>query len=312
MNNYAIRKMQPEDRWEVAELICISTNFWYQVHGFPMVFAAGPQSTVFHFDTYHALEGSSGIVAVDTETRRIIGSCFQHDRPTHVSLGIMNVHPNHARRGVAGALLREIVELAGVKGKPVRLVSSAMNLDSYSLYNRAGFVTFAVYQDMTVRVPVDGFRESHEATARVRPATLSDLDAIVDLEREVSYIERPGDFRHFIENADGNWHVSVCEGLRDPFRLDGVLVSCLHPACNMIGPGAMRDSASAIALLQAELNVNAGRAPVFLLPVTECTLVRQAYAWGARNCELHFAQIRDGQHVRVNGIAMPTFMPESN
>jgi len=311
MKSFTLRAMQPEDRWEVAELICISTNYWYQVHGFPLIFAAGPQSTVFHFDTYHALEGSSGIVAVDGETRHIIGSCFQHVRPTHVSLGIMNVHPNHARRGVAGALLRAIVEKAEVAGKPVRLVSSAMNLDSYSLYNRAGFVTFGVYQDMTLRVPADGFREAHAASSRVRAATLADLDEIVDLEREVASIERPGDYRHFIENGDGHWHVSVCEGVQDK-GLDGVLVSCLHPACNMIGPGAMRDSDSAIALLQAELNVNAGRSPIFLAPVTECALVRQAYAWGARNCELHFAQSRGGFHTRISGISMPTFMPESN
>ena len=312
MKTFTIRKMQPEDRWDVAELICMSTNYWYQIHGLPMIFAAGPQSTVFHFDTYHALEGSSGIVAVDAETKHIIGSCFQHERPTHVSLGIMNVHPNHARRGIAGALLREIVEKAGLKGKSVRLISSAMNLDSYSLYNRAGFVTFGVYQDMTLRVPADGFREAHVASSRVRPATLADIEAIVDIERDVAGIERPGDYRHFIQNGDGNWHISVCEGAKDHGRLDGVLASCLHPACNMIGPGAMRSSEAAIALLQAELNVNAGRSPVFLAPVTEVALVKQAYAWGARNCELHFAQVRDGMHPRVNGITMPTFMPESN
>jgi len=312
MKGFSVRAMCPEDRWEVAELICMSTNYWYQAHGFPMIFAAGPQSTVFHFDTYHALEGSSGIVAVDAESRHIIGSCFQHIRPTHVSLGIMNVHPNHARRGVAGALLREIVEKAENSGKPVRLVSSAMNLDSYSLYNRAGFVTTGVYQDMTLRVPVDGFREAHATSSRVRQAVMADLDAIVDLEREVTCIERPGDYRHFLQNADGNWHVSVCEGVKDTSKLDGVLVSCLHPACNMIGPGALRDSDTAIALLQAELNVNAGRAPVFLVPVAENGLVKQAYAWGARNCELHFVQIRGGNHTRVSGIAMPTFMPESN
>ena len=312
MKGFDIRLMRPEDRWEVAELICMSTNYWYQVHGFPMIFSAGPQSTVFHFDTYHALEGSSGIVAVDAESGRIIGSCFQHVRPTHVSLGIMNVHPNHARRGVAGALLREIVEKAEDAGKPVRLVSSAMNLDSYSLYNRAGFVTYAVYQDMTVRVPADGFRQPFAASSRVRQAALSDLCAITDLESDVASIERPGDYRHFIENSDGNWHVSVCEDAQVPGRLEGVLVSCLHPACNMIGPGAMRSGEAALALLQAELNVNAGRMPVFLVPVTAGALVRQAYAWGARNCELHFAQILDGFNTRVNGIAMPTFMPESN
>jgi hypothetical protein len=126
MKGFTIRVMQPADRWEVAELICMSTNYWYQVHGFPMIFSAGPQSTVFHFDTYHALEGSSGIVAVDDESGRLIGSCFKHVRPTHVSLGIMNVHPNHARRGVAGRCCGRSWSLRRTRGKPVRLVSSAM------------------------------------------------------------------------------------------------------------------------------------------------------------------------------------------
>jgi hypothetical protein len=146
----------------------------------------------------------------------------------------------------------------------------------------------------------------------VRPATPADLGAIIELEREVAGIERPGDHRHFIRNSDNAWHVSVCESAQGGGALDGVLVSCLHPACNMIGPGAIRTAEAAVALLQAELNVNAGRAPVVLLPVTEAALVRQAYAWGARNCELHFAQVRDGLHARVSGIAIPTFMPESN
>jgi GNAT superfamily N-acetyltransferase len=312
MNLFSIRSMRPQDRWEVAELICLSTNYWYQAHGFPVIFAAGPQSTVFHFDTYSALEGSSGVVAVDAETGHIIGSCFQHVRPTHVSLGIMNVHPNHTRRGIAGALLRVIVEAAELAGKPVRLVSSAMNLDSYSLYNRAGFMTFGVYQDMTVRVPLEGFRETLAASERVRPAVLEDLDAIVGLERDVAGIERPGDYRHFLQNHDGNWHVSVCEGAPEREGLDGVLASCLHPACNMIGPGAMRSSEAAVALLQAELNVNAGRSPVFLVPVTESGMIKQAYGWGARNCEIHFAQARGRMRARLNGIALPTFMPESN
>ena len=60
----------------------------------------------------------------------------------------MNVHPNHFGRSVAGRLLRHIIEVADAKQQPLRLVSSAMNLDSFSLYTRAGFVPQAAYQDM--------------------------------------------------------------------------------------------------------------------------------------------------------------------
>ncbi|MBT5829823.1 MAG: N-acetyltransferase, partial [Candidatus Latescibacteria bacterium] len=58
-----------------------------------------------------------------------------------------------------------------------------------------------------------------------------------------------------------------------------------------------------------ELNANRGRSPVFLVPV-DSPVVRALYAWGARNCEVHFAQIR-GSFQAFNGVVMPTFMPET-
>jgi hypothetical protein len=34
------------------------------------------------------------------------------------------------------------------------------------------------------------------------------------------------------------------------------------------------------------------------------------YYWGARNCEIHFAQVR-GEYWSPSGVVMPTFMPET-
>ncbi|OGV78952.1 MAG: hypothetical protein A3K19_23960 [Lentisphaerae bacterium RIFOXYB12_FULL_65_16] len=308
MQGYVIREMRAGDRLEVAELVCLSTNYWYQAHGHGAIFAGGPDTTTLFFDVYHALPGSGGIVAEDARTGRLIGSCFRHDRPTHVSLGIMNVHPNHFGRGVARVLLNTIIGFAEQRGKPVRLVSSAMNLDSFSLYTRAGFVPRCAFQDMLLTVPHDGLSVTLAESARVRTACLADADAIAALELAVSHIQRPGDYRHFITNPDGIWHVSVLPGAGG--GLDGVLVSCQHPGCTMIGPGVMRNAGVAAPLLLAELNHQRGRTPVFLLPVGEGDLVRQAYAWGARNCEMHFCQVR-GAFTPFAGVCMPTFMPES-
>ena len=78
----------------------------------------------------------------------------------------------------------------------------------------------------------------------------------------------------------------------------------------MIGPCAALSAAPAAALLEAELDRHRGRSPVFLVPA-ECTeLVQTAYAWGARNCELHFAQVR-GACQPLRGVLMPTFLPET-
>jgi hypothetical protein len=78
----------------------------------------------------------------------------------------------------------------------------------------------------------------------------------------------------------------------------------------MIGPGAMRAEAAAAALLIAELNANAGRTPVFQLPMQAASVVALAYELGARNCEPHVAQVR-GQAALFRGVTMPTFLPET-
>jgi hypothetical protein len=79
---------------------------------------------------------------------------------------------------------------------------------------------------------------------------------------------------------------------------------------NMIGPCVARDPEVALVLLLRELDRHRGRVPVWLVPV-ECTeMVRRLYALGARNCELHFSQVR-GAWQPFRGISMPTFLPET-
>jgi hypothetical protein len=209
---------------------------------------------------------------------------------------------------VARRLLQFIVEFAEREEKPVRLVSSAMNLDSFSLYTRAGFVPRQAFQDMMLAVPEKGLDFDVAGKDRVRAATLDDVSAIVDLEMAVSGIDRTKDFACFIRNKAGIWHTSVYEGTGG--QIDGVLVSVAHPGSNMIGPGIMRSAEVAPALILAELNANRGRSPVFLVPVDCRDLVQTMYQWGGRNCELHFVQVR-GNFKPFNGVVMPTFMPET-
>jgi hypothetical protein len=225
-----------------------------------------------------------------------------------VSLGIMNAHPDYFGRGVARRLLQCIVDLADQQQKPVRLVSSAINLDSYSLYNRAGFVPRLVYQDMIMKVPDHGFATPVPGRDRIRAATPADVPAMAALELEVSGIRRENDLRYFVDNPDGLWHVSVLDSGRG--GLEGFLVSIAHAASNMLGPGIARTEEQAAALIAAELDHNRGRQPVWLVPAHCQQLVQTMYAWGAVNCELHFAQAR-GVWTAPQGIALPTFMPES-
>jgi GNAT superfamily N-acetyltransferase len=303
-----IRAMRPEEVGAVAEVVWASTNAWYKANRGFDVFTGGVESCRLFPDTYEAIDPGCCVVAEDSEQRgRLMGSCFYHPRETHVALGIMNVHPAYFGRGVASHLLRDVIGIAAVQRKPVRLVSSAMNLDSFSLYSRAGFVPRAVFADMMVppeRVAGIECAELH----RVRPATTMDVPFIVQLEASVSGIRRELDWRFFIENRQGIWHTFVFEGANG--AIEGVLGSVHHPGSHMVGPGVMRHAGAAAALVAAQLKHHAGRSPVFLVPLKEAELVRTLYEWGAKNVELHFLQVL-GSSQELNGVMMPTFMPET-
>jgi GNAT superfamily N-acetyltransferase len=309
-----LRRMEARDVAAVAELIYVSTNAWYQTHGKGPIFSGGPVVTELFCQVYEALDPGCCVLAESVRTGRLLGSCFYHPRETHVSLGIMNVHPAYFGQGVARALLRAVTDVADAQGQPVRLVSSALNLDSFSLYTRAGFVPRCVYQDVQLRVPEGGLGPERRSRGdvpgleRVRPATPADVGAIAALEREVSGIARQQDYRYFLDNALGIWRLSVLEGAGG--AVEGFLASVNHPGSNMLGPGVARTEGGAAALLLAELGAHRGRSPVFLVPVECSELVRQVYDWGGRNVEAHLHQVR-GAFQPFRGVNLPTFMPET-
>jgi len=78
----------------------------------------------------------------------------------------------------------------------------------------------------------------------------------------------------------------------------------------MLGPGVIRKEDVAAALFLRELDNHRGRSPIFLVPVDRARLVRMAYDWGARNCELHFGMVR-GECRPYQGINVPTFILET-
>lgn len=302
MMDISLRTMQWDDWDEVAELIYLSTNQWYQSHGMGAIFQGGPEVTRLFCQEYEVLDPDCCILAYDPESELVVGSCFYHPRPTHMSLGIMNVHPDYFGHGIASRLLDYILHKA--EKKPVRLVSSAMNLDSYSLYTRSGFVPRTTFQDMMIAVPDEGF----PADVHVRDATLSDLVGIVKLEMGLQHINREKDYRHLLENGSGIWHMSVYEDEQGEIR--GVLGSVVHPGSNMLGPGVASTESQAGALIRAELGQHRGRSPVVVIPVTCGELIQDMYALGARNCEMHVNQVL-GSYIPGSGVLLPTFMPES-
>ncbi len=302
MPDVTLRPMEPADQPAVAELILRSTNAWYEAHGKSPVFSCRPTDVEVFCRVYEALDPGCCVLA--ELDGNLAGSCFWHPRETHVALGIMNTAPEAAGRGIAVRLLDHVIARADERGLPVRLVSSAQNLDSFSLYNRRGFRPYAVHQDMAIAVPEGGVA----VPAGVRPATLADVPAMVELERDISGIERRRDFEMFVQNTEGIWHVSVAEG--DGGRLNGFLASVRHPASAMLGPGVARDDATALALIRAELDAHRGGTPIVLPPSDRPALLAKLYALGGRNVELHVAQAL-GEVARPRGVVLPTFLPET-
>ena len=131
-------------------------------------------------DVYEALDPGCCVVATD-ESGALMGSAFFHPRETHVGIGVVMVHPSAFGRGIGRAMMEEINRVA--EGKPLRLVASAMNLDSFSLDTRLGFVPQMLLQSMTMQVLVEGLPSS---SRRMRDATMADISTIADFELATS------------------------------------------------------------------------------------------------------------------------------
>ncbi len=305
---FSIRAMLSSEAAKVAQLIFQSTNHWYKSKGFGAIFSGQPDDCLIFPDVYEDLDPGCCLIAIDNGTNAIIGSCFYHPRTSHMSLGIMNADPNSTRKGVGKALLNEIIGIAKCNDKPLRLISSAFNLDSFSLYTRQGFAPYSVYQDMILKVPESGIPIDPIAGVITRPATLDDLDAIDQREQTIWSTSRKKDWTYFIENKRSIWNVTITETPKG-FLL-GALASVNHPGSNLLGPGIATDSSVAKLLIQTELNQHRGRSPLFLIPSNDPELVKAMYQLGARNCELHVAQSL-GPPPEIKGIVLPTFMPET-
>ena len=101
------RHLRTDERPQVAQLIHDSTNGWYESHGFAKIFPHGADSVQLFFDVYESLDPGCCLVVEDTISGKLVGSCFYHPRPTHYSIGIMNVSPAYFGEGVGSRLLRQ-------------------------------------------------------------------------------------------------------------------------------------------------------------------------------------------------------------
>ena len=296
-------RLQPSQIDELAQLNHASLDVWYRTKLNMDRFGKDWRPFRMLSDIYEALDPGCCVVATD-DAGVMLGSAFYHPRETHVGVGLVSVHPNAFGRGVARALMEEIQRAAN--GKPLRLASSAMNIDSFSLYTRLGFVPQVTLQSLTLKVPAAGLPGESSA---VRAATPDDVKAMADLEFRLNGVRKDKDYQFFTENAGGFWRMLVLT--KADGSPAGFLAACAHPGDKILGPGVAEDEATMQALVHAMLDrYYRDENIVWLVPVGCTGLVRQGYGWGAKNRETHLFSVL-GEAPPIKGITIPTFMPES-
>jgi hypothetical protein len=304
---FTLGRLQPEQFDEAAALIHASTNAWYLKNTGRVAFGCEPNGCRLFPDTYHALDAGQCITATDDATGKLIGTCYLHPRETHIGVGIVNTASDVASAGVASQMIREACAIADASGLPLRLVSSASNMDSYSLYHRQGFVARQIFQDMLLPVPEDtSVLTAGIETGSVRLATIFDVPAIAALERELTGSYRPADWSHFVETD----HFSVLVDVASDGSIFGALNVTNHVANCTLGPAHARDEASICRLLAAALPAVAGRTALVLVSPAATKITSLLYAWKARNADIHLLQVR-GAYSTPNGVQLMTFLPES-
>ncbi|MDH5758476.1 MAG: GNAT family N-acetyltransferase [Gemmatimonadota bacterium] len=309
MSDFILRPLAPDDRAEYADMLHASFNHWYSRKGWPGdYFRCDPHDTGIFLDVYEDLTPGCNVAAYHARTGRLAGSCFYHPRPKHISFGIMSVHPNYFGKGIGKAMTMHIAGLAEEADKPLRLVGSAFNIDSFSLYNSSGFVPRESYNDMVITVPTDHSGFKVPGIDHVRPATEADVDAMAVVEEAVSGITRHLDYGYAIRNDREMFDVLVYEN--DQGGLDGFLISVKHPALNMMGPAVARNEAVMAALLARGAEFYRGSAALVVIPMQKRALVELMYSWKAVNVETHLFQVR-GEFYGFDGVNLPSFLPET-
>ncbi|MCH2205813.1 MAG: GNAT family N-acetyltransferase [Lentisphaerales bacterium] len=301
-----IRTLKKSEWSEVSQIIFYATNTWYEKNGKSPVFVCAPNDLMFFCETYESIDPGCCLIAeIDN---RIGACCFYHPKSTHYSLGIMCVHPDFFGKGLAKLLLNEIILKAQIAGLPIHLISSAQNIDSFSLYNKAGFIPVSIYQDMIISVPEDLFLIPESALLNVHKATESDIKEIVKLEYFLNGKDHSKDLQHIINSSSENWN---CHIFKSNGKITGFLCSVNHPSSQIIGLGASKTSAEMDILIKSHLQYFKNLNVLVLVPSQDAFLKESLLKLKAKNIELHLTQVYSTKALpNVRGVILPTFLPE--
>ena len=194
---------------DYTRMLYQSFNTWYWKHGWGKdYFGCSEQDTSIFYDIYSDISPGHSVAAFDARTGKLMGACFYHPREHHVSLGIMCVHQDAWGQGVGRSLVEYILNFVrNNRYFSCRLVGSAMNMDSFSLYNRCGFAPKAAYHDMIIAVSDKTLAGRVPGQEHVRQAATADVARMGELEMTVSGIQREIDYRYAINTVRDIAHI---------------------------------------------------------------------------------------------------------
>lgn len=178
MATLKIREVTADDAGTCARVMFDAFETLATRHAFP-VEAGTRELTDFQLKAMLATDGIFGLVAErDSE---IVGSAMQDERGTIVGIGPVSVDPAAADDGAGRALMEALLQRSRDRDAAgVRLVQTAYNYRSLSLYAKLGFA---------VREPLSVFQGSPNSAAipgaTTRPTTAADVDACDDICRHV-------------------------------------------------------------------------------------------------------------------------------
>ncbi|PQP20847.1 GNAT family N-acetyltransferase [Rhodococcus opacus] len=191
MTELHIREASPDDAQVCGRLMFDAFETLATRHHFPIE-AGTPEFADFQIQAMLNTDGIYGLVA--ERDGHIVGSALQDERGQIVGIGPVSVDPTAPDAGAGRAMMTALLERSRdreVAG--VRLVQTAYNYRSFSLYAKLGFAVrelLSVFQGPPPRSGIPG--------TVVRPATPDDIAACDEICRHVHGHDRHGELQHWV------------------------------------------------------------------------------------------------------------------
>jgi GNAT superfamily N-acetyltransferase len=293
----SIRTMTAGDVDVVAPLMVLAFNTVNARYGYPSEFPE-PHAAVLLSRYYLGQDPDGCLVAM--RDGAVCGSIFARRRGDHVSVGPVSVDPACQGLGVGRRMMEAVFDLHP-DAASFRLVQTAFNKESFSLYSRTGFVAVETMLRLD-RPPVAVTPEEDEPS--VRPASAEELPAVADLDRRLLGVERERDLATFF--GMGNVYVYDHDG-----ATRGYLATLPTPGPVFLGPAVAHTERQLTALVRSALRA-VGSLPVTLhLPTRFASAIDECYRLGFRLFALETFMVR-GEWRTASAFYLRSMFPETH